>query len=93
MGLVEQITQMGGVYISVLEHCRKRKFRTFLHLTLISKNFMMSRFSGFVVCSTNLYIWSNGVSGADNSNNSSNPDTSMKFGKKHPYVILFPNQS
>ena len=25
---------MGGVYISVLEHCRKRKFRTFLHLGL-----------------------------------------------------------
>ena len=32
-------------------------------------------------------------SGADNSNNSSNPDTSMKFGKKHLYVILFKNQS
>ena len=32
-------------------------------------------------------------SGADNSNNSSNPDTSMKFGKKHPQVILFQNQS
>ena len=31
-------------------------------------------------------------SGADNSNNSSNPDTSMKFRKKHPYVILFQNQ-
>ena len=27
-------------------------------------------------------------SGADNSNNSSNPDTSMKFGKKHPYMTL-----
>ena len=33
------------------------------------------------------------ISGADNSNNSSNPDTSMKFGKKHPYVLLFQNQS
>ena len=33
----------------------------FLHLTLISKHFMMSRFSDFVVCSTNLYIWSSGV--------------------------------
>ena len=32
-------------------------------------------------------------SGADNSNNSSNPYTSMKFGKKHLYVILFKNQS
>ena len=32
-------------------------------------------------------------SGADNSNNSSNPDTSMKFGKKDPHVILFQNQS
>ena len=29
------------------------------------------------------------VSGADNLNNSSNPDISIKFGKKHPYVILF----
>ena len=25
--------------------------------------------------------------------NSSNLDTSMKFGKKHPYMILFQNQS
>ena len=33
------------------------------------------------------------ISVADNSNNSSNPDTSMKFGKNHPYVILFQNQS
>ena len=49
--------QSGRVYISVLEHCRKRKFRTFLHLTLISKIFMMSQLSGLVVCSTNLYIW------------------------------------
>ena len=46
--------------ISVLKHCRKRKFRIFLYLTLISKIFMMSRFSDFEVCSTNLYIWSSG---------------------------------
>ena len=52
---------MGVAYISVLEHCRKMKFRTFLHLKLMSKNFMMSRFSDFAVCSTNLYIWSSGV--------------------------------
>ena len=52
------IIRVEGVYISVLEHCRKRKLRTFLHLTLISKFFMMSRFSDFVVCSTKLYIWS-----------------------------------
>ena len=50
------IIRVGGVYISVLEHCKKRKFRTFLHLTLISKKFMMSRFRDIVVCSTNLYI-------------------------------------
>ena len=31
--------------------------------------------------------------GADNSYNGSNPDTSMKFGKKHPNVILLQNQS
>ena len=28
-----------------------RKFRTFLHLTLVSKMFMMSRLNDFVVCS------------------------------------------
>ena len=55
------IIRVGGVYISVLENCRKRKFRTFFHLTLISKIFMMSWLSGFVVSSTNLYIWSSGV--------------------------------
>ena len=54
------IIRVGGVYISVLEHCRKRKFETFLHLTLINKIFMMSQLSDFVVCSTNLYIWSSG---------------------------------
>ena len=37
-----------------------RKIRTFLHLTLISKIFMMSQLSDFVVCSTNLYICSSG---------------------------------
>ena len=42
------IIRVGGVYDSVLEHCRKKKFRTFLHLTLIGKNFMMSRFSDFL---------------------------------------------
>ena len=48
---------MGGVYILISEeHCRKKKFRTFLHLTLIGKILMMSQFSDFVVCSTNLYI-------------------------------------
>ena len=31
------IIRVGGVYYSVLEHCRKMKFRTYLHLTLISK--------------------------------------------------------
>ena len=55
------IIRVGVAYILVLEHCGKMKFRTFLYLTLISKNCMMSRFSDFVVCSTNLYIWSSGV--------------------------------
>ena len=55
------IIRVGGVYISVLEHCRERKFRTFLHLTLISKILMMSRLGDFVVCSINLYIWISGV--------------------------------
>ena len=48
------IIRVGGVYVSVLELFRKRKFRTFLHLTQVSKIFMMSRLSDFVVCSTNL---------------------------------------
>ena len=46
--------QSRGVYISALEHCRKMKFRTYLRLTLISKFFMLSRLSDFVVCSTSL---------------------------------------
>ena len=37
------------------------KFRTFLHLTLISKIFMISQLSDFVVCGSNLYLWSSGV--------------------------------
>ena len=49
------IIRVGGVYVSVLEHCRKRKFRTFFHLTLIGKHFMMSRFNYFVVCKS-LYL-------------------------------------
>ena len=50
------------VYISALEHCRKMKFRTYmyLHLTLISNFFMLSRLNDFVVCSASLYIWSSG---------------------------------
>ena len=42
----------GGVYISALEHCRKMKFRTYLHLTLFKQFFMLSRLSDFVVCSS-----------------------------------------
>ena len=34
----------------------KMNFRTFLNLTLISKFFMLSRLSDFVVCGTNLYL-------------------------------------
>ena len=51
--------QSGRVYISILEHCRKMKFGTFLHLTLISNFFMLSQLSDFVVCGTHLYIKSN----------------------------------
>ena len=43
------------LYLS-LEHCRKMNFRTFLNLTLISKFFMLSRLSDFVVCGTNVYL-------------------------------------
>ena len=49
------IIRVGLVYISLLEHCRKMKFRTFLHLTLISK-FLLSQLSDFVLCGTNLYL-------------------------------------
>ena len=57
------IIRFRGVYISVLGHYRKRKFRKFLYLTLISKFFMLSRLGDFVVCATNLYpcIWNSGV--------------------------------
>ena len=47
---------VGGVYISALELCRKMKFRTYLHVTHLTKFFMLSRLSDFVVCSTNLYM-------------------------------------
>ena len=50
-----------GLCISALKRCRKMKFRIHLHLTLISKIFMLSQLSDFVVCSTGLYIWSSGV--------------------------------
>ena len=41
------IIRVRGVYISVLEHCRKMNFRTFLNLILISNFFMLSRLSDF----------------------------------------------
>ena len=54
--LKDIINRVGGGYISVLEHCRKRKFRTFLHLTLISTIFMMSQLSDFV-CVVQIFIF------------------------------------
>ena len=36
------------VHISALKHCGKMKVRLFLHLTLISNFFMLSRLSDFV---------------------------------------------
>ena len=50
----KDITIRGGGYISALEHCKKMKFRTLLPLTLISKIFMLSWLSDFVVCNTPL---------------------------------------
>ena len=47
--------QSGGAYISALEHCRKMKFRTYLHLTLFKQFFMLSWLSDFVVCSTSFF--------------------------------------
>ena len=55
------IISVGGVCISALEHCRKMKLRTYLHLTLIGKIFMLSQLSDFVVGSTSLDIWNSGV--------------------------------
>ena len=34
---------------SALEHCRKVKFRTYLHLTIFKQFFMLSRLSDFVL--------------------------------------------
>ena len=51
--------QSGGVYISASEHGRKMKFRTNLHLTLISKIVYVVMVD-FVVWSTSIYIWSSG---------------------------------
>ena len=48
--------QSRGVYISALEHCIMMKFRTYLHLTLLSKILMLSWLSDFAVCSTGLFI-------------------------------------
>ena len=41
--------QKGGGYISALEHCRKMKFRTYLHLTLENTIFYVVTVSDFVV--------------------------------------------
>ena len=49
-----------------------------------------SDYNHLLIC---LYCEIKPHSGADNSNNSSNWDTRMKFGKKHAYVILFQNLS
>ena len=46
--------------MSALEHCRKMKFTTYLHLTLFKQFFMLSWLSDFVVCSTSFFIWSCG---------------------------------
>ena len=50
--------QSGGGYISALEQCKKMKFRTYLHLTLITKCLCCYDLIDFLVCSTGLYIWS-----------------------------------
>ena len=49
-----------------------------------------SDYNHLLIC---LYCEIKPHSAADNSNNSSNGDTSWKFGKKHAYVIVFENQS
>ena len=36
------IIRVGGDYISGLKHCRKRKFTTFLHMTLIRKFYVVT---------------------------------------------------
>ena len=37
------------------------KFRRYLHLTLVTKFFMLAQLTDFVVCSTSLEIWSSGI--------------------------------
>ena len=49
--------QSREVYMSALEHCRKMKFRTYLHLTLISKFLLLSWLSDSVVCSIKVFIF------------------------------------
>ena len=50
--------QSGGC-ISGLLHCRKMKFRTYLHPTVISKIYLsLSRLSDLVAYGPSLYIWS-----------------------------------
>ena len=46
-----------GICISASEHCRKMKFRTYLHLTQIGKIYLFVTVSDFVTCTTSLYIW------------------------------------
>ena len=53
--------QSSGVHITALEHCKKMKCKTNLHLTPTSKNlFTLSSFSDFVACRTILYIKNTG---------------------------------
>ena len=54
---------------------------TIINKTLIHPKFILHAFV-WIVSPSSLY------SGVDTSNNSSNPDTSKKFFKKYPYVIL-----
>ena len=47
-----------GLSISASKHCRKMKFRTYIHLTLVRK--ILSRLSDFVTCSEHFNIQSEG---------------------------------
>ena len=45
-----------GLFISASKHCRKMKFRTHIHLTLVSK---MLCFSDFMTCRERFNVQSN----------------------------------
>ena len=50
-----------GLFISASKHCRKMKFRTRIHLTLLSKNLLILLWlSDFMTCTERFNVQSDG---------------------------------